>query len=465
MERALPTSPDLATRLAHRYSRSSWRLLAVAAGVLVVFFVPLYLLRGMRLVQLGALGLLGLGIALAGFSRPFPALLAALFLYHSGLDYFVPGPAGGFLLLLALARIGFDALGGMHFETGTRAFRLSLAVLLAVVLSSLLVVTDWGLAQGELGKIGTGLALFVAISNLANHPRRLVAVITTYAAAVAVNGMMPIGGSFVAGGPTAVAIAFANRVGGLGTDTNVHAGDVNCVLPILLVAATRVHGWRRWALGALVPLLIVSLIATQSRAGLLIFCIVLLGTLARLGPRGRVLAVLAFGALAVVATSLPDFYWERFRSITQLQGIVVDRSLLIRQHILSSGWDIFVTHPWLGVGLGNLRVHASHYMLDSIVAHNAYLELAGSLGIFGLLAWLAWVASGFGMLRQARTRWRHSIDPSLGLVAEGLWLALLAFCVTALTLSIEFHYTLFMLLALANAARLAAQATPAVAPA
>ena len=62
-----------------------------------------------------------------------------------------------------------------------------------------------------------------------------------------------------------------------------------------------------------------------------------------------------------------------------------------------AGWEIFRTHPWLGVGLGDIKNEtnaylAAHYpdLTDlGLMPHNQYLFILAACGIFGLLWFLA----------------------------------------------------------------------------
>jgi O-antigen ligase len=93
-----------------------------------------------------------------------------------------------------------------------------------------------------------------------------------------------------------------------------------------------------------------------------------------------------------------------------------------------------------------------------LVAHNSYLEVAATLGIFGFFAYMGWLAGGFGMLRRAARLWHLEGRRKERKLAEALGFALLAYCFSAFFLSISFEILLWFLLGLANAARRVAQA-------
>jgi putative inorganic carbon (hco3(-)) transporter len=399
------------------------------------------------------------------YSNPFPALMVALFVGFSGLDLYVPGPAWAALLLLALVRIGVDAVQGKPFDWGCTSFRIGLAVLLVAALTSLTVARSTLGIMTELRNIGLGLGLYVAISQLADRPSRLVTAFAVLALALGVASLLPLRGMLATGGVGSLGLALLGRVGGEGSDPNIHAGEVNSVLPLLVVGIGRLHGWRRWVLVALVPVFVGSVILSQSRAGVAVLALVLLLLVVRASRRVRIVALLGVLVLGGVVLALPTGYWVRFVSIGQLQqGIVVDRSLLLRQHVLHAGWDIFRHHPWLGVGLGSFPTYAPRYMLGAFKAHNSYLEVAAELGVLGIAAYLVWTGSAIAMAWGAARRWRAAGARADQTIAEGLVIGLLAFYITALTLSIEYSLVLWTLIGLANGARRCAAAQAATVP-
>ena len=91
-------------------------------------------------------------------------------------------------------------------------------------------------------------------------------------------------------------------------------------------------------------------------------------------------------------------------------------------------------------------------------AHNTYLDVAATLGIFGFVAFIAWQASGLAMVGRAHRLWKISGRPSEQSLAFSLGFSLLLFYVAALTLDLAFYPHIWMFMALANAARLVAEA-------
>jgi O-antigen ligase len=54
-------------------------------------------------------------------------------------------------------------------------------------------------------------------------------------------------------------------------------------------------------------------------------------------------------------------------------------------------WDLFVAHPWVGVGY---RQH-EQYLLSETSAHNGYLATMAEMGVIGLISYLVFILGGF----------------------------------------------------------------------
>ena len=439
----------LGESLSERYARSTWRLLLVCIGLGLAAFLPLYLVRGVRLVRLGAAGLVAIGGSALLFAHPFPAFAMALFILYSGIDIYLPGPVGAAVLGIVLARVAFDRWPprtGNGVDWGTTPFRFGLGGLLASAVTSLLVVWNWNNALIEVRNFAFGLGMFVAISALADRPRRVAALLLVLGIATGATALPLVRALLSPGGLALVAVAPEARFGGIGYDSNMLATAANCILPALCFMLHRARGWRGVALVPLILLLVMEILLSHSRAGMLMLGMQALLLLAHVARKRPWVPLVVVVAVVAVVLWVPSMYWVRFASIGQLGGIVVDRSLLLRTHLLEGSWRMFLDHFWLGVGLGNFRNEAPHFILGSWVAHNGFLEVGATLGILGLASYLLMVASGLRMAWSARIlseRW----------LSISLVMALGVFCLMTMTLSIHFHILFWILLGLANAVR------------
>lgn len=450
------TGRGIGETLSRRYARSTWRFPVLCIVAAIAVFAPLYLVRGMRLVQLGAAALVALTGAAILFAQPFPALAVAFFVQYSGLDFYLPGPVSGAILGLVLARIAFDRWpprAGVSLDWGTTAFRFGLAGLFASAVTSLLVVWRWENALGEVRNFVLGLGFLIAFAALVDRPSRLRALLLVLALATGATAIPLVRALLSPGGWALIAIAPEARFGGVGYDSNMLATAANCALPALAFLVRRTHGWRRLALLALVLLLILEILVSHSRAGMLILGMLAVVLLVYWSRRRPWVPAVVIAAIVAGLMWMPSMYWVRFASIGQLGGIVVDRSLLLRTHLLEGAWRMFLDHFWIGVGLGNFANEAARFMLGEWVAHNGYLEVGASLGIFGLVSYLVLLGSAAHMLWQAARRARRAGDDDGNWLAMSLLLGLGAFCIATLTLSIHFQLMLWILLAFANAVR------------
>ncbi len=439
---------DLGNALVRRYAQSYWALLGLL-GVILVPLSALYLVRGVRMVRYAVAAAVAVtGLAFA-FSRPYYTLLAAMFIGYSTLDLFLPGPVAWGLLAVAAGRVFYDWLGGTPLEWGSRHFKISTAVLLAIVVTSLMLVDSMERSMVPLQHVAIGLLMYVAISGLCTTPERVRALLVTIALAFSfqlarfIAALVSIFGSGAVLRPTGSRLALG--------DPNITAVIASSLL-IPLVHLTETASWR-WRI-VLIPVIIVnvlSIIITTSRIGMLALALACVYLLVR--SRYRVVyAVTVAAALLIFFTNVPARYWTRFISLGQMADtIVVDRSLLLRMHALEAGWQIFMDHFWTGVGFGNFGAWSQRYMSLDLRAHNTPLDVAATLGIFGLAAYVYWVWSGFGMVAtSAFGVSRRSLSRGLGLDILGL---LAVIHVASLTLDYPLHYMFWWALACANALR------------
>ena len=449
----MTTTPwrNLGDAVVARYARSWWRLPVVVVVSLLLVAVPLYLVRGPRLLRMGLLGAAGIAGAAFCFAHPFQTLVAAFFISYSGLPFLLPGPIIAALSAVTFARSTFDALDGRALALGSRASRYALAVLLASVLTSLLAVQDWSRAGAQLTMIAMGLAFLFVIPQLCDRPARVLALCVAMAAGLALSTLWLVRGLVAGGGAGLLQLAAGVRLGGLGTDPNVQAAyAVAMIAPVVLGAVIARRPAARIALIVTAFLLVCCVVLTQSRGGMLVLGAVLVWLVLR-APRGRIYAVVALAAAAVVALMLPQVYWVRFESILQFNSIVVDRSLQLRQHAMEGAWATFLAHPWTGVGVGNLSYHAASFMLGTYLAHNTLLEVAAGIGAVGTLAWMAWYATGVHMAYGAARRWRAAGRRSEAMIAESVAIGQVGLLATMMFLSMPFFLIVWVMVALGAA--------------
>jgi len=179
----------------------------------------------------------------------------------------------------------------------------------------------------------------------------------------------------------------------------------------LALAAVKAQDRRiRRALSALVPVMLLIVLLTQSR-GAFIGLLVGFGApaLARIRKMPNIAGPVLVG-VCVIALLVPAGAWHRFEGITKLTSTATiaqadpEGSALLRLEVLKTGWHIFTDHPLLGVGIGCYNAANERYAPDlgPRDAHNTYLSLAAELGLPGLLLWLGLVGSVLAQVRRHR---------------------------------------------------------------
>jgi O-antigen ligase len=256
--------------------------------------------------------------------------------------------------------------------------------------------------------------------------------------------------------------SFESRARGLAGHYMTFGGQLLLEIPVALAVALTARG-RAWRLGASAVALLAfaSLAATFTRSawlGLFVACAVILGAV-------RPLGLIGLAAAGAGAWFLAPGAWG-----ARLHSVVDPRNLWNRERVFmwEAGVRMFRDHPLTGVGLQDLHPLYDQYRAPESVEraghlHNAYVQIAASMGLVGLaaFAWLyasllrtAWGA--LGSLRGLAARIRGG-----GLAAGvrlGVTAALAGFLVAGLFEwnfgDEELLYHLYTLVGLAWASRL-----------
>jgi len=181
-------------------------------------------------------------------------------------------------------------------------------------------------------------------------------------------------------------------------------------------------GWAsRGGLAAALGLGAVSVVATESRAGLLALVVIAPIILWILGRRWALLTAgcAVVGSLVFVSVVDVSSFAERLAAlfdtgVLELDGSVRDRAIARRV-----AWQAFLDSPWLGIGTGAFddRSLALSGGQVAIGTHNTYLQVLAELGVVGASALASIpVAAAAGILAVLR----RSPPPLLRAVAIGL---------------------------------------------
>lgn len=254
---------------------------------------------------------------------------------------------------------------------------------------------------------------------------------------------------------------------------------------VLVLVVYRMLDETRWWLKGVAALaalcLALTAVNTYSRGAFLTMLVMLV--LIAIERRVRPSLLISVGFLSLVLLFLlPESYRARIDSISLLSPdesvqtrIYQDSSFRGRTSEMLSGVLMFVSHPLLGVGIGNYDVnyqdYASQlgleYRFGDREAHSLYIESIAETGILGIAGLLASFGSVLLLLHQARHRVRQLPQHAqLYPWFTSVQYAIVSYSVSSVILHGDFMRYLWLLFALGVAAthmtnRLAAASQPA----
>lgn len=143
--------------------------------------------------------------------------------------------------------------------------------------------------------------------------------------------------------------------------------------------------WRRLLNGAYIPSGLAAILLTGSRGALIIAAVALTIiplTIWRLGSRTQLLVVVTGAVTAALSLAIvPDSTWTRLASVSEE---IESGSFGHRSAIWETGIDIFLDHPFTGVGAGDFPAAVAPTLGSARAAHNAFLAVAVEQGLIGL---------------------------------------------------------------------------------
>jgi len=258
-------------------------------------------------------------------------------------------------------------------------------------------------------------------------------------------------------------------------DANYFAQILLVLMPMAFVLARMSKSRKAKITALLVALLILSgTLLTYSRGGFLVLVVLAL-LMIRFGYfRLRHILLGAIPVVVIVAAVAPG-YLERINSLRAVSdmGQASDAALRGRLTEMLAAWNVFLDHPFVGVGPGQYApFYSLDYMDDPGVAfrqiekerpaHILYFELAAETGIIGLLIFLGLAFAVLGRIRRVRRDCKRR--PEMVHLANGIELGILAYLGTGIFLSFAFMRYWWLLLALAGALVTAARNASAERP-
>ena len=202
---------------------------------------------------------------------------------------------------------------------------------------------------------------------------------------------------------------------------NVMAGYLALLLPCVLApplfAWTDLPRWQRVTYSFVTVMMLLMLVITQSRAGILAAGV---GLLVLVMLRWRWAWMITAGAVTAALIA--------GRSLTSLMSEGVStKGLPLRMEVWSRGWYMLQDFAFTGIGMGSFPYVTERFyplVLQATLphSHNIFLQVAVDLGVPGLIAWLSVL---FLTIASAWMAYRHSITTDNRLLA-GITAGLLA---------------------------------------
>lgn len=267
-------------------------------------------------------------------------------------------------------------------------------------------------------------------------------------------------------------------VGGMFQNPNDLALNMVTVLPLAVLHA--IHStstWRRLLATGGAFLMIGATVVSQSRGGFLGLAAMMLVLAVQIGKKAP--ALIAGGALALFLALplVPPSYWNRISSITNAD-LDDSGSREARRILFGEAWEAFLTHPITGLGAGNFKAYKPRERNEPWQeAHNALLQVASELGLFGIAIFLFLVYQAAAgpyqarkLLRRAtgggrRSRWglqAASVESAVVTPQEAAFLdalgaamtaAVAGWFISALFASVAYSWTFYYVLAICVAPR------------
>lgn len=443
------------------------------------------------------LGLFGLTI----IAWPDAATLLVLWLTYLSVApvavnyHHAPVALGLAIPLLLVIPVAYQLSRGQAL-IATSGFVLMLALLLVQLLSTLISI-DIAAGWEKVKTFGfEGVLIYFLLLNAIRTPKLLRQAIWVLLAAGASLSALTIfqhvtgtyatsyGGFAQVGREYLTGQVSKPRLSGPLGDPNYYAQILVVLAPLGLMLTGGVRsGLRRSLTVSAAGLIVAGVAFTSSRgAGVAVVLVVLLMAAFRY-ITGKQLLLIAAG-LTLLVSAVPD-YRDRVFTLVNVAGANeagpsrhesgTDLSVRSRSTEMLAAALVFSDHPVLGVGPDQFPLYYQEYAsriggevhetnkfgankgeAPKREAHNLFLSIAADLGLAGLAVFLALVFVTARDLVRARRHWILR-DRSLANIATGFLLALVAYLVTGMFLTLAFERYFWLLLALAGATAAIAQ--------
>jgi O-antigen ligase len=260
---------------------------------------------------------------------------------------------------------------------------------------------SWATAQiSQLVLLAATLCIPFAVVAAIKRWKEVEMVVVIIGIVVAIGTLLTAGGLIFGFGGSYAILGATRAYWGQPWDSSIELTAL--CLPFLFSAVLfgRRSVSRYWLICGLFALCLVGLVLTFSReTWLLGFCGLLLVSVcwlrSRVSPALR-LVIIVFATIVVVSSGVIGLV-STFYNPNEVYG-------LERIYYYATAWQLFTSHPLLGVGAGNYQFFDRSYEGEAAggIAHNQFLTIAAETGIVGLLMFLWLVFAILKVRRQLR---------------------------------------------------------------
>jgi O-antigen ligase len=351
-----------------------------------------------------------------------------------GLDYIPLAKISGILAFIALT-VGVLGHGKLHLP---RAIKLLIALLFQMILTIPLAVWRGGAWDTVFNKFSKTVVAAILVSMVVAsllQLRRLLWIQTSAVAVVSIAAVL-------------LRHQHDGRLEGFGygvlQNSNDLALNIAIVLPICLAFMLHGRGLKKAVWIVAMILMVVAVVMTYSRAGLL--ALIMCGGVAvhEYGIKGKrryligiavFVALLGLGLIMVSST-----YRARVESIVlgNIEGSHDKNSREARLELLKKSIVLSAQHPIFGVGPGNFKVMDTEDTGWG-VAHNTYTELSAEAGIPALVLFLLALRAAFKNIAEAKRSEKYQSDPDYRLFTQALFAGMMALIVGGCFASLEYN--------------------------
>ncbi len=247
------------------------------------------------------------------------------------------------------------------------------------------------------------------------------------------------------------------RITGTALDPNDYAMHIVILLPIIFALIFNYRNYIvRGMLIFILTLFILNIVFTYSRGGMVAFGLVLVFSVLGFSfQRKKVLlplVLILMGAL-LLAPMIPEKYWERAKSITNLR----DPAIQARLDTWKTGLGMIADHPVKGVGLGAFRYEyiSRAYMSNDVktkvafFSHNAYIQIGAEVGIPALIIFTLLLVFSLADLTRSERCFLNKGDMLFAGFSLSLKLGLMGYIICAIFLTQAFLTIFWIVLPLA----------------